>query len=164
MTRQIPLTQGFVALVDDEDYDRVVGAGGWHARRDKVTVYASRWVPGDGGRRVALLLHAFITGFDLTDHINGDGLDNRRANLREATKGQNNVNRRRNSNNTSGFKGVGRNAGQWRARIRAGGTELHVGYYPTPEAAAVAYDAAARELHGEFACVNFPRTGERSAR
>jgi len=153
VTREIPLTQGFVALVDDEDYERVMAAGKWQASVDDQRVYARHKV---GGRQVRL--HAFLTGWPLTDHINGDGLDNRRSNLREATSAQNACNRRLSSYNTSGFKGVSWKADgdRWVARIKVHGTATHLGSFSTPQEAARAYDAAAIEMHGEFARLNFP--------
>lgn len=154
MTREIPLTQGFVALVDDEDYERVIAAGKWHASVEAHTVYARHKVRGKQIR-----LHTFLTGWSLADHINGDGLDNRRANLRKATSVQNACNRRLSSENTSGFKGVSRKTGsaRWTARIKTQGKAIHLGYFSTPQEAARAYDMAARELHGAFAHLNFPR-------
>jgi len=166
MTREIPLTKGFVALVDDEDYDRVMAAGSWRTLSGRCgLMYARRHVRVDGRRVVDEVLHRFLTGWPLVDHINGDGLDNRRANLRPATTSQNLANRRIQCNNRSGFKGVGwhTSTGKWRSRIVVDGKRFNLGAFTTPEAAALAYDAAARELHGEFACVNFPRPGERGA-
>lgn len=153
MTKEIPLTKGFVALVDDDDYERVITAGKWQASVDGRRVYARHKVRG---RQIRL--HAFLTSWPLTDHINGNGLDNRRANLREATSVQNACNRRLGSKNTSGFKGVSWKAAskKWVARIKTHGKATHLGYFSTPQEAARAYDAAARELHGEFARLNFP--------
>jgi len=93
------------------------------------------------------------------DHINGNGLDNRRENLRLAGRGQNQCNRGKQSNNTSGFKGVTwhKNLNKWEAGISISGKRYHVGFYKTPEAAARAYDDAAKKYHGEFARLNFPK-------
>jgi hypothetical protein len=100
------------------------------------------------------------------DHINGDKLDNRRANLRVATKTQQRQNQRVTRRNTSGFKGVSRisSTGRWRARIKVSGRQMPCGVYATAESAALAYDAAAREYFGEFARLNFPNPEERGAR
>lgn len=151
---EIPLTRGLVALVDDEDAERVLAAGSWYARSGGSTFYAERNAPTRAGRRGRLGLHKFLTGFDLTDHINGNGLDNRRANLRQATHAENSRNRRRARNNTSGFKGVSFHKGKskWHASMR----RQHLGYFRTPEVAAIAYDLAVREAYGEFANPNFP--------
>ena len=88
MTVAIPLSRGRFALVDDEDAERVIAAGPWHTRLAPRTAYARHNHLVDG-RFVTVLMHRFITGWEYVDHINGDGLDNRRANLRQATRGQN---------------------------------------------------------------------------
>lgn len=165
MTREIPLTQGLVTLVDDEDYDRVMAAGKWYAHRNGRVFYARRNVRLPDGRQGAVLLHAFLTGFAVTDHVNRDGLDNRRANLREATHAENVRNARRRSDNQSGFKGVTwhKQCRKWNAQIRTGADRRHLGLFSTPDAAARAYDEAAREMFGEFAGLNFPGAGERGA-
>lgn len=157
----IPLTQGKFAMVDDEDFEEL-SRFKWYAHRGGRSWYARRnaWVAGAGKQR-CVLMHSRITGFDLTDHIDGDGLNNQRANLRDATKAQNGQNRRRNRNGSSAFKGVTRDprdAG-WYAGIR----RRYIGRYRSEEEAALAYDAAARELYGAYAALNFPRPGERSA-
>jgi HNH endonuclease/AP2 domain len=87
------------------------------------------------------------------DHLDGDPSNNRWSNLRRATRSQNNANRRRPRNNTSGFKGVHlcQSSGKWRALIGKNGHIIHLGRFPTPQAAHEAYVAAARKLFGEFA-------------
>lgn len=164
--KTIRLTQGFVALVDDEDYQRVMEAGRWHVRHTPDgRSYAKRTIANSDRTFTTVLLHTFLTGWACVDHRNGDGLDNRRANLRSADSGENARNARRRSDNTSGFKGVHhrRATGRWQAYINQGGRRRHLGIFDNPESAALAYDAAARELHREFAAVNFPRAGERAA-
>lgn len=163
---EVPLTQGLVTLIDEEDHERVLAAGRWIVARGDRTFYARKSVHGANGVRANLLLHTFLTGWPLVDHRNGNGLDNRRANLREATPAENSWNRRVRADSASGFKGVrwhtiGR---KWQAQIQSDGTRKHLGLFGTPEAAAHAYDEAARELHGEFAATNFPLVGERGAR
>lgn len=155
---EVPLSQGLVALIDAADAEAVL-AHKWSAERDGKTFYAMRNVrqPTGGWRKIKL--HAYLTGHRLTDHINGDGLDNRRANLRMATQAENLRNRGLPANNTSGFKGVSfrRQRGRgWKSTIGLNGKRIHLGLFSTPEAAARAYDAAARELFGEFAWLNFP--------
>jgi len=154
-----------VALVDDEDYERVVSAGKWFVQRDRNTFYAKRAYRRQDGKQSAIRLHTFLTGWPLVDHRNGNGLDNRRANLREATHAQNAQNRRMRSDNRSGFRGVSwvRRDKKWRAAITANGELSHLGDYVDPEAAARAYDTAAIELHGEFARLNFPLVKEKTA-
>jgi hypothetical protein len=155
VTREIPLTRGLVSLVDDADYDRVTAAGSWQAKKGRSTYYA---------RRSSVPLHRFLTGWQMTDHINGDGLDNRRTNLRPATPAQNQANRRRNANSRSGFKGVDLlPSGRWRAQISVNGVKAHIGSFPTPQDAARAYDAAARAAHGDYAWLNFPTRARMSA-
>lgn len=92
------------------------------------------------------------------DHQDGDGLNNRRCNLRRCTNEQNSRNQRAHRNKrTSAFKGVYRMAdGQFRAHITVHYKKFNLGNYPTQEAAAEAYDKAARKLHGEFARLNKP--------
>lgn len=156
--RKIPLSLGLVALVDDADYEAVVAAGAWSARPSGRTVYAQRARRLDDGRPTTEQLHTFLTGCPYVDHQNGDGLDNQRANLRPSTHGQNMFNRRLYKNSTSGFKGVTRRRrdGRWQAQIQANKQHRHLGYHDTAEEAARAYDAAARELFGDFARLNFP--------
>ena len=87
------------------------------------------------------------------DHINGDKLDNRIMNLREATKSQNHMNRSAQANCSSGYKGVSyhKSSGRWMARIGKDKKRIHLGYYPSPQDAANAYRVAALVEHGEFA-------------
>lgn len=106
------------------------------------------------------LAWAFMTGISPAkqiDHINGDRLDNRWTNLREATSGENHYNAGLSKRNRSGFKGVGLHRGLWRAKLNHNGKCIHVGYFKTAEEAHAAYCAAARQHHGEFA--NFGRKG-----
>lgn len=155
---RIPLTRGYSAVVDTADADRVVAAGPWCAAPNGRTVYAHRRVVRSNGIATTEGMHAFLTGVDRTDHVNGDGLDNRRSNLRRATHGQNMANKVRYRNNTSGFKGVSRRQnGRWFAQIQCQGNHRHLGYFATAEEAARAYDAAAVEAFGEFARLNFPQ-------
>lgn len=159
MTVEIPLSRGLVALVDEIDWERSVGVGVWHALESGLTHYARRIEYRAGTANRSVLLHNFITGWSMVDHRNGDGLDNRRSNLRPATHSQNMANKRRYRNNTSGFKGVTRNTGTgrpWRASLKHDGRRFHLGYFDSAAEAARAYDAAAIETFGEFARPNFP--------
>lgn len=160
---EINLPSGHVALVDAEDAP-LVGLYSWRVSAIGGILYARRVVePGTGESQY---MHALLTGSALTDHANGNGLDNRRSNLRAATREQNAHNARVSRRNSSGFKGVSWNAHSqsWRARIGLGGKQKTLGYRKTAAEAALLYDEAARELHGEFATLNFPRPGEQPAR
>lgn len=154
--REIPLSCGLVALVDDPDYELVAAAAPWHAKRKGPRIYAHRNVRRADGAWTTQKMHVLITGLTHLDHRNGNGLDNQRANLRPATHGQNAANDRLRADSMSGFKGVSRSGRRWRARIVPGGREIYLGLFDTPEAAARAYDAAALELFGEFARINYP--------
>lgn len=157
--REVPLTQGFVALVDDADFERVIAEGKWHTARRRRGIYAERMVQRDDGSRCKIGLHTFITGWAFTDHIDGDGLNNCRSNLREATHAQNVRNAPKRIDNRSGYKGVSWSASssKWVAQINeAGRRRKHLGYFTDPAEAARAYDAAALAIYGSFARVNFP--------
>jgi len=115
--------------------------------------YARAWGVQAGGR---IYLHQFIAGTTNVDHHNGNGLDNRRLNLRPCTRIQNMQNKRVPCTNTSGYKGVRRvqKTGRYKATITANKERVHLGYHQTPEQAARAYNDAAVRLHGTFARLN----------
>jgi len=154
--KEIPLTQGFVAIVDDAHYDRLAHRKYYYSKG-----YAVRIEVVDGKRKL-IWMHREIMqtpeGME-TDHINGDRLDNRLANLRICTTTQNQQNSRKKINNTSGYKGVtfdkGRGRRMWKAQTRYEGHYLHIGYFADAKEAAIAYDEKVRELFGEFARTNF---------
>lgn len=154
--KYIPLTQGRYARVDDADIDwlrqwkwLLVGPG-----------YAGRFDSTDGGRQIVYMHRAILDAQpgQHVDHINGDRLDNRRANLRLVTNTQNQQNKRTPSHNTSGHKGVcwHKGVGKWHVRITINGKRLHLGYTRDRETAARLYDAAARYFFGEYARLNYP--------
>lgn len=153
MTREIPLTQARIALVDDDDFERLMAVGKW-----QLATCGGRHYAQHGGNGWCVRMHVLLMGgIGMVDHINGDGLDNRRSNLRLATSSQNGANIPAPSHNTSGYKGVSlyKRTGRWRAY--AGANARHLGYFATAEEAARAYDAAATETWGNFARLNFPR-------
>lgn len=158
MTKEIFLTQGKVALVDDADYEWLSQWkwAAWHRGRNW---YAIRYEGKKLHHNRMLFMHSEIMkpseGMEI-DHRDGDGLNNQRHNLRECTHAQNSRNRKRQINNTSGYIGVDRSRGSWRARINFNGQRKHIHSGSDIEVAARAYDAKARELFGEFAKLNFP--------
>lgn len=164
--KTIELSQGFVALVDDIDYE-LVKEFKWRASKDGKTYYAIRSVVVDGElrRRTTQRMHTLITGFDEVDHKNLNGLDNRRENLRSATGSQNQANKPKRSDCSSQFKGVSwyKQKMKWRVRIKIDRHSHELGYYGNEEEAARTYDAAARILFDEYARTNFPNAIEASA-
>jgi AP2 domain len=150
-----------VILVDDDVYEAVIAAGPWRPHRGShsgpYSLYAIRHIRVDG-RGATQYLHNFLAGLyglpKSPDHVNRNGLDNRRENLRPATPSQQGANRDRYSNNTSGYKGVRQERGKWRARICLRGKLDHLGYFEVKEDAARAYNKAALEYFGEFAVLN----------
>lgn len=155
--KEIPLTQGQVALVDDADFERV-NQFKWHARRAGGAFYAVHMVK-NAGKQEAVRLHRFILpGIGPIDHKDGNGLNNCRDNLRPASKAQNGqAFRRKSIGASSSFRGVSRLPySRWRAQIRTGGITYYLGCFDVEEDAALAYDWAAKELFGEFASPNFP--------
>lgn len=163
--KEIELTRGMVAILDDEDFDRL-GSQKWHAHETGPGIfYALRHSPESRAKK--LYLHREVLGVRdhrKVDHVNGNRLDCRRENLRICTLTQNQGNRRKNRTSSSRFKGVSRHrAGGWSAQITKDYVNRKIGHYSQEEDAARAYDAAAREYFGEFARVNFPRNGEQQA-
>ena len=161
--REIPLTQGLVALVDDEDYDKVC-AYTWQAVTNGVDWYAVCTIYEADGAQWPLRMHRLIMDApdDMeVDHVDHNTLDCRRNNMRLATHGQNMANRRMpQGENGSGYRGVYMTtSGKWRAQIKSQGVIHQLGSYDTPEEAAMAWDEAALEMHGAFARLNFIKKG-----
>lgn len=156
---------GRAALVDAGDYDRVLGRTWWvmEQRNSLGTLISGPYAQTQiqlNKQRQTIYMHTLITGWPRVDHRNGNGLDNTRKNLREATKAQNGQNRGPAAGH-SAFKGVGwdRRTGRWYAQIKANGTRYWLGRFTDELAAAHAYDIAAQKLHGAFAWLNFPEVG-----
>lgn len=155
-TIEIPLTQGFVALISAEDSDLALVK--WFAHKSlsgHVYAYRNQYKPKQWMMKMHRVILARMLGRDLTskelvDHINGNGQDNRRSNLRLATYSQNRVNTKLSKDNKSGFKGVRSYRKRWVAEIRFNGKTTHLGVFDTPEEASEVYKKAAIELHGEF--------------
>jgi hypothetical protein len=145
---RIALTQGKFAVVDAADAP-IVEHIKWYAIQPKsgYTWYAYNQSIG--------YMHRIILDAkkgEITDHLNGDGLDNRRANLRICTSANNMANRRQQRNNTSGFRGVSyhKESGKWMAYIKHERVRHYLGLFATAEDAARAYDVASHELHGTW--------------
>lgn len=151
--KTVQLTQGKVALVDDEDY-QIVAHYKWHYAEG----YARTDVKREDGKYRSVSMHRLILstpkGME-TDHLNGDGLDNRRKNIRICTKGENLRNVGRRKNNSSGMKGVYRHRDdKWVAQIRLHRKSYFLGVFSDKIEAAKAYNEAAKIYHGEFARLN----------
>ena len=155
--KEIPLTQGKFAMVDDEDFDWL-SQWKWRALKSKYTYYAVR--EGPRPERKNIFMHRLImnTPGDMsTDHKDRNGLNNQRENLRVCTVGQNNQNSKLRSDNTTGFRGVYPTGSRkkYAAKIRSNGKFLHLGVFDSAAEAARAYDAVARGIYGELATTNF---------
>ncbi len=154
--KEIKLTQGKVALVDDCNYEWLnqwkwclSGSG-----------YAIRRSPTVNGNQGVILMHRLImnTPDDKeTDHKNGIGWDNRKNNLRIVNRSQNMMNRRSNKNTSSKYKGVcwHRRNRRWCAKVSFNRKQIHLGCFTCEKEAALAYNRGAKELFGEFARLNF---------
>ena len=147
----VPLTQGYEAIIDADDVPLVEDFN-WHISS---TGYAVRGIWKSDRSVIQELMHRRITdapkGRDV-DHVNHNRLDNRKSNLRVCSRSQNNYNRRINSNNTSGYKGVTWNKGcaRWQAQMRINGVLKNLGYFETSEEANIAYQEASKINHGEY--------------
>lgn len=156
----IELTRGKVALVSDDDLERI-SLHKWNAAWNPKTrsFYAQSNTPDGKRRQRTLIMHREImraTVGQFVDHINRNTLDNRRENLRLCSFAENLRNRNLQSNNTSGFKGVKRHAqcDRWMATVSLNGVRRYLGLFKDPVEAARAYDREAKILHGEFASTN----------
>lgn len=157
MTKEIELTQGKVALVDDGDYEWLL-AWKWHAHWSVDRWYART---GTGGKKQ--YMHRLIIGATASkdvDHKDNNGLNNCRDNIKVATHKQNIRRQKMASSNSSGYKGVCHSKNKyrvWRAYIVVDGKHICLGGHFTKEDAAMAYDIAAIKYYGEYAMLNFPR-------
>lgn len=154
----VSLGKGKVAIIDDEDAPRVL-CHTWLCYRSQSGGEYAKCHVKRGGKKTTLYLHQLILDAPsgkMVDHRNGNGLDNRRENLRLASRAQNRQNSRLDRDSSSGYKGVRRNRRKWQARINVGPNRITLGSFNTKEDAARAYDAAAKKHYGEFARVNFP--------
>lgn len=158
---EVFLPSGEVALVDIEDRT-LVSEFVWFAVKRPTTVYVRGYRRGQRTSGVKVYLHQVILDTATrVDHRNGDGLDNRRSNLRNATAAENAANSAGHRDSRSGLKGVHwhQARGKWQVEIMVRGKRTFLGYFTDPDEAAAAYDGAAVAAHGEFARTNSTPTG-----
>ncbi len=152
--KRIKLTQGYSCIVDDEDYE-FLSQWKWHVLIGKPHVYAMRNSEPVDGKRHHILMHRVLNktpkGRD-TDHVNGNTLDNRKANLRNATRRQNMHNRKPNAKGTSKYKGVSwhKQHRKWIVHIQVNKVGHHIGLFHDEKEAALAYEARAKKEFGKF--------------
>lgn len=147
----VSLNHGLESVIDAADAPLVSGRR-WYAEQKRARITYARSAEWIGGKAKMIGLHNLIIGAaQCVDHRNGDGLDNRRANLRAATFADNARNARLRKDSTSGFKGVKRAGSRWYAQIRIKAKRLHLGSFATPEEAHAAYCRAATQHFGDFA-------------
>lgn len=151
--KEIQLTQGQVALVDDEDFESL-NQFKWCAHKHGNTFYAVRSIYANG--KQSIYMHGAIMGGKGVDHIDGCGLNNQKSNLRLCTQSQNNMNRNKQGNTSSVYKGVyfSKRDKKWMARIKINRKFIYLGLYNTEVEAAKAYNTKAIELFCEFANLN----------
>jgi hypothetical protein len=155
--KEVILTQGQMALIDDEDYE-LVSQYKWYAHKYKHAFYAQTSAYKNGKQKT-IKMHRLIMkaqSKQQVDHINHNGLDNRRANLRLCTNAENQHNQQK-TRGTSKYKGVAwcNSRKKWETTIHVNGKNLHLGRFSLEEDAARAYDKAAKKHYGEFAGCNF---------
>lgn len=160
--KKILLTQGQSALVDEGDFE-LLSKWKWQVKWNPHTrsYYANRKQVIANGKRKSLYMSRVIMDAPKdfqVDHINHDTLDNRRSNLRLATRSQNQINSGKRKVNKSGYKGVSfyKETKKWKARINYNNKNIHLGYFTDIKEAARAYDAKASEIFGKFAFLNYP--------
>ena len=165
---RIPLTKGQFTWIDEVDHPALLAVGRWCY---SAYGYAVHYYTDANDKPKVLYMHRMVMERMLgtpiphglqVDHISRESegrlarVDNRRENLRLATRSQNQANKGRQGNNSSAYKGVSANHGKWEARIKYDGQRLNLGRFDDPALAAMMYDAASRMLNQEFAGLNFP--------
>jgi hypothetical protein len=146
---EVALSLDRVAIIDESDAE-IVGVCNWHASENRSGTFYAKGKPHQDGRNVRM--HRFILGYpnDQVDHVNHDTLDNRRCNLRVVTQSQNMANAGLRKSSITGFKGVSVSDRFFVATLCG----KHLGTFRTAIEAALAYDAAALSMYGEFAATN----------
>ena len=170
---RIRISRGLTALIDPEDFEKELAGYCSDGRSFTIRICDYRWsaIPSKGrfyasicawkfSRGVTVKMHRLIMGATpgtVVDHINREGTDNRKCNLRIVTQQQNSAWHRGGRGTTSKFNGVhfDSHIGKWRAQTSFMKKRHHIGLFDTEIEAARAYDARAKELFGEFACLNF---------
>jgi len=157
--KTIPLTRGYFTEVDNDDYEKF-SVYRWKATGQAKYIRASRCAY-DKETKTSNTLYLAREIMNASkeiyvDHINHNTLDNRKKNLRFCTASQNGMNRGKQKNNKSGYKGVSWHEGdrKWRARISMTGKTIFLGNFNNKKEAVEAYDEAAKKYHGEFAKTN----------
>jgi len=152
--KKIELTKNKVALVDDEDYE-FLNRWKWYAAKGGQTYYARRNTQYSDGKQHTLFMHRLLmmpAPEQEVDHKDRDGLNNQKANLRVCTHRENTARSMR--KNKTSYRGVEKHGNKWRASINSYKKRIYLGSYHTPEEAATAFNKAAIERYGEFACLN----------
>ena len=159
-TKRIPLTKGLFAVVDADDYD-FLSRWKWYAVAGHRTSYAIRAQSLPGGKQIKIFMHRLLLETPpgmVSDHIDCDGLNNTRGNLRVVTTRQNQMNQRPRRGGTSPFKGVSLDTSRprtpWLAQIKVNGHTIHLGRFSCRDDAARAYAAAAAKHFGDYARVS----------
>ena len=147
--KEMPLTHGLVALVDDEDFDKL-SVRKWHAAKSNTGWYAKAKING----KIVRMHRIICPEFHKIDHKNRNTLDNRKENLRPCTNSLNQGNQGLKKNKTSRFKGVCWENNKWLSSITNFGKTKTLGRFRSERLAAIAYDFAAQQVFGEFACTN----------
>lgn len=157
--REISLKNGRIAIIDDEDYE-IVSQYRWYLLKGKNTEYACHKKTENAISLPTILMHRLVMNApkgSQIDHINGDGLDNRKCNLRFCSHQENSRNSPKNWRGTSKYKGVGlcKRRKKWRARIKLNNKQVEIGCYNTEIEAATAYNMVALANFRQFARLNY---------